>query len=260
MRRLLLLLLAMAFVSHLEAQPGGRFNVRPRQIELESDPREIVPEFQEDETSLKRQAAPIAASIGLLGGANLVPQSVAADVAGRLWGPRMNEALDEYVRQLAEEKTILLEPAADDKSEITTTRDLHRMLHERISRLPPPLIERYRRRVDAEAQQLLRDAASARSQAPLLRLVRDYFNSGPTGTALAILGDTAFERGRFDDAIAWWAPAGSAAEPVRHGRPRPSGRGAGPRSRRRQGDSRPHLPRSLRRGRARAGPLRPDLG
>jgi outer membrane protein assembly factor BamB len=204
MRRLLLLL-ALVFVSPLEAQPGGRFNVRPRQIELEPEPREVVPEFQEDENSFRHQAAPIAASIGLLGGASLVPPpAVAADVAGRLWGPRMSEAVDEYARQLAEEKSILLEPAADDKAEITTVRDLHRMLQQRISRLPPPMVDRYRRRVEVEAQQLLREAASTRSQAPLLRLVRDYFNSGPTETALAILGDTAFERGRFDDALAWW--------------------------------------------------------
>ena len=39
---------------------------------------------------------------------------------------------------------------------------------------------------------------------PLRRLVRDYFNSGPTEKALAILGDTAFERGRFDEALVWW--------------------------------------------------------
>ena len=205
MRRLLLpLLLMMTLAGQVEAQ-RARFNARPRQIDFDPDSRELVPEFREDETSLKRQAAPIAASIGLLGGASVVPNpAVAADVAGRLWGPRMNEALDEYARQLAEEKSILLEPAPDDRAEISTARDLHRMLQERISRLPPPIVERYRRRVEVEAQQLLRDAVSTRSQAPLLRLVRDYFNSGPTETALAILGDTAFERGRFDDALAWW--------------------------------------------------------
>ena len=210
MRRLLVLLTLVLLAVPASAQPG-RFVVRPRQIEFEPDPHEVHPEFEEDETSLKRQAGPIAASIGLLSGTSPVPAAaVAADVAGRLWGPRMADALDEYVRQLAEEKPALLEPTRreepgpDEKFEITTSRDLHRLLQERISRLPPPIVERYRRRVDADAQQLLRDAETTRSPAPLRRLVRDYFNSGPTEKALTILGDAAFERGQFDEALAWW--------------------------------------------------------
>ena len=205
MRRLLLLLLAMSLTAPgVLAQPS-RFNAQARKIDFEPDPRDVVPEFAEDENSLKRQAAPIAASIGLCSGTSAVPAAaVAADVVGRLWGPRMSDALDEYVRQLADEKPALLEPIRDDRTEITTSRDLHRLLHERISRLPPPLIERYRRRVDGDAQQLLRDAELSRSPAPLRRLVRDYFNSGPTERALTILGDAAFERGRFDEALAWW--------------------------------------------------------
>jgi outer membrane protein assembly factor BamB len=205
MRRLLPLVLAMSLAaSGVQAQPS-RFNAQVRKVDFEPVPRDVKPEFAEDETSLKRQAVPIAVSIGLAGGTSAVPAAaVAAEVVGRLWGPRMSEALDEYIRQLAEEKPALLDPPLDDKTDVATARDLHRLLHERISRLPPAMIERYRRRVDGDAQQLLRDAELSRSPAPLRKLVRDYFNSGPTEKALTILGDAAFERGRFDEALAWW--------------------------------------------------------
>ena len=187
--------------------PGRAFNGRARQVNFERIANAVRLEYKEDENSLKHQAGPIAASLGIVAGAasGTIPVSAAAaDLAGKLWGERMSDALDEYMRQLAEEKPELLEPAKEERGEIATVRDLHRLMHERIGRMPPAILERYRRRVDAEAQQLLRDAESTRSQAPLRRLVRDYFASGPTEKALAILGDDAFERGRFDEAIAWW--------------------------------------------------------
>ena len=160
MRRLLPLL-TIAFAS-LAAPRAGARSGRARKVNFEPDSRVIAPEYAEDENSLRNQAEPIAAGVGLLGGAatgGIPLPAAAADFAGKLWGPRMNEALDEYIRQLSDEKPALLDPPPEEKSKpkLTSVRDLHRLMHERISRMPPPVLEqlsppRRRRRAATSAR------------------------------------------------------------------------------------------------------------
>ncbi len=77
-------------------------------------------------------------------------------------------------------------------------------VHRRIAALPRSLLERYRRRVDAQAKKLLDEGVAERNATLLRKLVDETFCSRYGDQALDYLGDLAFERGDFEDALAWW--------------------------------------------------------
>jgi outer membrane protein assembly factor BamB len=78
------------------------------------------------------------------------------------------------------------------------------LCHREIAKLPPEALREYRSRVDAQAKKWL-DAGAAARDAKLLRRVADEaFCTRAGEAAVDLLGDIAFERGRFDEAVAWW--------------------------------------------------------
>jgi hypothetical protein len=83
-----------------------------------------------------------------------------------------------------------------------------------VAKLPAEGLAVYRKRADAAATRALAGALEGRDRAQLARIVDDSFCSRPALTALAALGDLAFERGAFAEAEGWWrliAPLGGGA-------------------------------------------------
>src|SRR5205823_3972017 len=92
------------------------------------------------------------------------------------------------------------------------------LCHQRIAKLPPKMLHLYRGRVDAQAKKWLQQGIDQHDTAALRRIITEHFCSSVTDRALLVLGDLAFERGDFDEALHWWlllaAPASAAADPL----------------------------------------------
>jgi outer membrane protein assembly factor BamB len=121
---------------------------------------------------------------------------------------RYDNALTEYRRLIGEpEAKLAARPFHEYRgSDGLTFRDSQTLAQEWLARLPPSILERYQRQVDADAAQLLAEGVAARDPAPLRRLLRDYRASMQANKARAILGDLAFERGDFEQALESWRP------------------------------------------------------
>jgi outer membrane protein assembly factor BamB/tetratricopeptide (TPR) repeat protein len=97
-----------------------------------------------------------------------------------------------------------------------------RLCHLRLAALPADALRRYRVRVEEQARRWLDQGRAAHDERLLQRVVDEAFASTSAGPALDLLGDLAFEHGRFDLAEAWWrllaVPAGEVhQEAVRAG-------------------------------------------
>ncbi|HZY88979.1 MAG TPA: hypothetical protein VFE78_29410, partial [Gemmataceae bacterium] len=79
-----------------------------------------------------------------------------------------------------------------------------RLCHARLAALPPEALRLYRDRVEPQARKWLAEAAATRDAALLRKVVDEAFCSRSGERALDLLGDLAFERGRFDEAEGWW--------------------------------------------------------
>jgi outer membrane protein assembly factor BamB len=117
-----------------------------------------------------------------------------------------SEAIDEYVH--------ILEEAGDDLIAVSKERAVsaRRLCHQRLAALPPEALGIYRDRVESQAKKWLEQGKAEREPRWLHRLVDEAFCSRYTDQALDLLGDWAFERGRFEEAVIWWgmlAPAAS---------------------------------------------------
>ncbi len=111
---------------------------------------------------------------------------------------RWPEAVDECIR--------LLTDGADDVVRINErqTISLRHACHRRIAAFPREALARYRNRVDDLARALREEARNDRDLAPLGRLVDEFFCSSYGDRALDMLGNRAFDRGEFDEAVCWW--------------------------------------------------------
>ncbi len=114
---------------------------------------------------------------------------------------------DEYYRTMqASGDTLVTLPGLAKPAGIAwSSAQVRRLCHMRLASLPGANLESYRRRVDAEARGLLEEGRRSRSALPLRRLVDDLFCSRYGDQALDLLGDLAFERGRFEEAEHWWS-------------------------------------------------------
>src|SRR5262249_43831883 len=91
------------------------------------------------------------------------------------------------------------------------------LCHQRLTALPAEALRLYRDRVESQAKQWLEQGKAEREPRWLRRLVDEAFCSRYTDRALDLLGDLAFERGRFEEAESWWsmlAPPASRVAPA----------------------------------------------
>ncbi len=79
-----------------------------------------------------------------------------------------------------------------------------RLCHARLAALPPEALRLYRDRVEPQARKWLEEGTATRDAALLRKVVDEAFCSRSGEKALDLLGDLAFERGRFAEAEGWW--------------------------------------------------------
>ncbi len=126
-------------------------------------------------------------------------------------------AADKQYSDAAAEYARIIDEAGDDLVAVDANLAVpaRRLCQLRLAALPPEALKPYRTRVDAQAKKLLEQGAADHDMRPLLRVVDEAFCSRPTETALDLLGDLAFERGRLPEAARWWRmlalPASEAA-------------------------------------------------
>jgi outer membrane protein assembly factor BamB/tetratricopeptide (TPR) repeat protein len=114
---------------------------------------------------------------------------------------KWTDALDEYQH--------ILDEAGDDLVPLGPGTARHSvqarwLCHLRIAALPGDALRLYRTRADEQAKKWLEQGMATRDPRLLRRILDETFCSRPTAQALDLLGDLAFERGRFDDAEYWW--------------------------------------------------------
>lgn len=111
---------------------------------------------------------------------------------------KWTEAVEEYQRILTE--------VGDELVPVTANQDVQaRLLCQlRLAALPAEILNRYRERIDASAAKWLAEGRARRDAQVLRRIVDEAFVSRSTDQALDLLGELAFERGDFDEAIYWW--------------------------------------------------------
>jgi outer membrane protein assembly factor BamB len=100
----------------------------------------------------------------------------------------------------------LLNSAPEELAQLDQSRvvQVRRICQAHLARLPAPVLERIRRRIEPEAKKWLDEARRTRDIRLLRRLVEEAFCSESAGKALDLLGDLAFERGEFEEAEHWW--------------------------------------------------------
>lgn len=77
--------------------------------------------------------------------------------------------------------------------------------HLLISQFPDVGLSAYRNRVDAQAQEWVESGTQTFDERPLLRVVNSAFNSSVGDDALWLLGELAFEQGRYAQARQYWS-------------------------------------------------------
>lgn len=125
------------------------------------------------------------------------------------------DALKEYSQLLAEEgDTLVLLP--EDKSAATIgTLQLRYLIHHRLAAAPPSVRIQYRQGVDSSAKKLFEEGQKQRDRRVLRQVVDGFFCSRWAEPALDLLGESAFERGAFDEALCWWRRLSPFASEVR---------------------------------------------
>jgi outer membrane protein assembly factor BamB/tetratricopeptide (TPR) repeat protein len=130
-----------------------------------------------------------------------------SNAANQARNQQWSEAIDIYQRVIDRygDKVVKLpktEPGADPSSEFVVYMDGRRYCHRRIAQMPPEAREIYRRRTDPIAERWFRQGAADRDPALLRRVVDQAFCSAWGDDALELLGDLAFQDGRFGEALA----------------------------------------------------------
>jgi hypothetical protein len=127
--------------------------------------------------------------------------AAAADLARRaLW----SDALDEYQRLMSEAGDDLVPLTEEGVSACQRSIQVRRLCHLRLAALPPEPLRMYRSRVEVQAEKWLRQGIAEHDPTLLRRVVDEAFCSRAAAKALNALGDLAFERGAFDEAVTWW--------------------------------------------------------
>jgi outer membrane protein assembly factor BamB len=121
-----------------------------------------------------------------------------AEARKRIDEKKWAEALDELQG--------VLEAGGGDLVPLDAGRSVaaRRLCHAAIAAMPPDALRLYRGRVDGRARKWLEQGTAGRDPRSLRKVVDEAFCSTPAEKALDLLGDLAFERGRFEEAIYWW--------------------------------------------------------
>ncbi len=116
-----------------------------------------------------------------------------------------DKAYEEYAGMLLDDPAALIQfPAESPLHGGRRSVCFHVGFAQALGWLPPHYLRKYRSEIEDESQRLLTLGKEKRTPEPLLRLVRESGLSEAGEDALDALGDLAFERGRFDEALAWW--------------------------------------------------------
>jgi outer membrane protein assembly factor BamB/tetratricopeptide (TPR) repeat protein len=119
------------------------------------------------------------------------------------------EAVDIYQRVVQQfgDKVAKLpkdDPTGDPTGESVLFVDLRQFCQRRLAALPAEARALYRARVDGQAERWYRQGASDRDRGLLRRIVDQAFCSSWGDDALDLLGDLAFQDGRFDEALSMY--------------------------------------------------------
>ncbi len=115
-------------------------------------------------------------------------------------------AAEHHWAEALDELQSVLDTTPSDLVAVDARRSMQarRLAHAAIAALPAAALRLYRTRVDARAARWLEQGLAEKDSRLLRKVVEDTFCSRPAEKALNILGDHAFERGRYDEALAWW--------------------------------------------------------
>src|SRR5271166_3067775 len=114
--------------------------------------------------------------------------------------------IDQYgdkVAKLPKDKVGAVDQTSD---EFVLFVDLRAYCHRSLAKLPPEARAIYRNRMDSLAERWFREGESRRDAALLRRVVELTFCSSWGDEALELLGDLAFQDGRFGEALAMYRP------------------------------------------------------
>ena len=137
--------------------------------------------------------------------ADALLRNATSHVRDRQWA----EAVDIYQRVIHQfgEKVAKL-PREDGGADGDATNDsvlyvdLRQFCQRQLAALPPEARELYRSRVDVQAERWYRQGEAGRDRALLRRVVEQAFCSSWGDDAIELLGDLAFQDGRFEEALA----------------------------------------------------------
>jgi cellulose synthase operon protein C len=127
------------------------------------------------------------------------------NAAQRLTSARKLAAGGQYTEAVAEYQG-LLEEAGDKLVPLRPQHSVQArwLCHLDIAALPPAGLKVYRNRVDGQAKKWFEQGAAERDVRLLRRVIDEAFCSRWGEPALDLLGDLAFEGGRFEEAERWW--------------------------------------------------------
>lgn len=137
--------------------------------------------------------------------ADALLRNASANAKNQQWA----EAIEIYQRVIQQfgDKVAELpgsDPASDPTGLTTLQIDLRLYCQRRLAELPPEALAIYRARVDSQAEALYRIGENGRDHAALRKLVGQMFCSSWGDDALDLLGDLAFQDGRFGEALGYY--------------------------------------------------------
>jgi outer membrane protein assembly factor BamB len=137
-------------------------------------------------------------------------QAVALSGESRAASLRLAEArkrLDDHKwSEAIEELQTILNSAGNDVVSIGPNHNVRagRLCQIQLASLPAEALRLYRQRYENQAQKKLQQAQADRDIFQLRKIVEDAFCTRAAEKAVDLLGDLAFERGRFEEAEEWW--------------------------------------------------------
>jgi outer membrane protein assembly factor BamB len=113
---------------------------------------------------------------------------------------------DRQWSEAIEQLQSILNSSGNDLVPLTPAHSLRagRLCHLQLAALPAEALRLYRQRYEDQARKKLDRAQAERDVAQLRKLVEDSFCTHAAEKAIDLLGDLAFERGRFEEAEEWW--------------------------------------------------------